>query len=233
MSMPAMLTPVFEELAITISARNHSHTLLTPDFLSSSGIVPLNWELAQPPVLDSQTAIVKFTNETIISAQFDRIVFSQTIEAKGLKEVKVPAIVRKYVETLPNADYQGVGINPSSFFTWEDEDQAAKRHYIVAALLAPSVWCDQSSQPVRGTLNLAYALEKGEFNLKIDDVRLRRSDNMPQFAVLFSGNFPYEIVGNTASERWQNPHYLIEHWQEDLETYREIINHRFLSMKTQ
>ncbi len=40
-------------------------------------------------------------------------------------------------------------------------------------------------------------LNRGQFNLKIDDVLLRRADNSPEFAVLFSGNFPSDIQGES------------------------------------
>lgn len=221
-------TPVFEELAIAIIAKNHNHTLLTLDFLKCTGIVPLNWELAEPPLLDSQMARIRFTNSTIISAQFDTITFSQTIEGKALEDVQIPALVRKYVETQPNADYHGIGINPSSFLTFSDEGSAATRHYIVTALLSPGEWHEFGTQPVRATLNLAYTLKQGEFNLKIDDVRLRKPDNTLQAAVLFSGNFPYQIIGNTPSERLQHLHRLINNWQDDLKIYRELVNQRFV-----
>ncbi|MEH2058167.1 MAG: hypothetical protein V7K97_18795 [Nostoc sp.] len=217
---------IFEELAIAITAKNHNPTLLTPDFLICSGIVPSNWELLEPPILDSQMCRVQFTNSTIISAQVDTVTFSQTIEGKALEDIQLPTLVRKYIETLPNIDYQGIGINPSSFFAFEDEGETANCNYIVTALLSPGDWHEFGSQPVRATLSLAYTLKQGEFNLKIDDVKLRRPDNTPQAAVLFSGNFPYEISGGK-QERLQNLYKLILNWQDDLKTYRELVNQRF------
>lgn len=224
-------TLAFEELAIFVKAKNHNHTLVNPDFLKSTGIVPSNWELAEPPAINSQMAKIQFTNGTIVSAQANGITFSQTTEAEALKDILIPAIVRKYVEILPNADYQGIGINPSSFLTFEDESEKTFRHYISTQLLSPGNWHELGSQPVRASLSLAYTLERGEFNLKIDDIRLRDADNTLQAGVLFSGNFPYQISGNTTQEKLQQLYQLIELWQEDLETYREIVNQRFFGSK--
>jgi hypothetical protein len=43
-----------QELALSLTAKNHSPTLLNSDFLKHSGIVPTNWELARPPIFSPQ-----------------------------------------------------------------------------------------------------------------------------------------------------------------------------------
>lgn len=46
--------------------------------------------------------------------------------------------------------------------------------------------------------------------------------------MLFSGNFSYEIVGNTGEERLNNLYQAIENWLFDLEKYKDIVNTKFL-----
>jgi hypothetical protein len=41
-------TVTIQELALALTAKNHSPTLLNSDFLKYSGIVPPDWELARP-----------------------------------------------------------------------------------------------------------------------------------------------------------------------------------------
>lgn len=221
-------TLVFEELAIAIIANNHNPSLLTPNFLKSNGIVPSNWELAEPPILDSQMARIRFTNDTIISSEFDTITFSQTIENKALKDVQVPEIVCKYVEKTPLADYQGIGINPNCFITFQDENQGTFRHYISTNLLSPGTWKNFGEEPIIATLQLEYTLKQGKFNLKIDDVKFRQTDNNHECGALFAGGFPYAIVGDTSLEKQQHLYQLINNWQNNLKTFRELINQRFL-----
>ncbi len=228
--IPMIPVPAFEELTIVVAANNNNPATFTPDFLKYSGIISTDWELAEPALLNSHLAQITFTNGINLSAQFDNITFSESLEAKALEDVKIPAIARKYIETLPNTDYQGVEINPSSFFTFEDEDEGGVRNYIVTTLLSPGAWHEFGSKPVTATLQLAYTLKQRQFNLKIDDVRLRRPDNTPQSAVLFSGNFPYKITGDTTLERLQHLYGLIDNWQGDLKTYRELVNQRFLGI---
>jgi plasmid rolling circle replication initiator protein Rep len=66
----------------------------------------------------------------------------------------------------------------------------------------------------------------GDF--KIDDVQLQNSGKTSRSAALFSGNFPYEITGDTSSEQLQHLHELIDNWQYDFKTYRKLVNQRFL-----
>lgn len=222
-------TPAVEELAISIVAKNLNPTLLTREFLVYSGIIPSDWSLASQPILNSQVAHVAFTNGINISIQMSAVTFSENILAKTQESVIVPTLIRKYVQTLPNLDYQSIGINPSIFFTFDEENENLARHYIATHLLAPGAWQQVGNKPLRASLQLAYTLDRGQFNLKIDDVLLRRADNQPEYAVLFSGNFPYEIQGESVSERLENINRILKNWQSDLETFQEMVSHKFLS----
>jgi hypothetical protein len=222
-------TPAVEELAISIVAKNLNPTLLTFEFLKASGIVPTNWQLAQPPLLTSHAAYIAFTNGINLSTQLGTLTISESLRDKALETVQIPAISRSYIQTLPNIDYQSIGINPSIFFTFDEENENLARHYIANHLLAPGAWQQVGNKPVRASLQLAYTLDRGQFNLKIDDVLLRRADNQPEYAVLFSGNFPYEIQGESVSERLEYINQILRNWESDLATFRELVSHKFLS----
>ncbi|MBX9255594.1 hypothetical protein H1Q63_16925, partial [Desmonostoc muscorum CCALA 125] len=49
-----------QEIAIAIAAKQHNPTILTPDFLKYSGIVPSDWELSKPPIITDSAAQVVF-----------------------------------------------------------------------------------------------------------------------------------------------------------------------------
>jgi hypothetical protein len=223
-------TPAVEELAISIVAKNLNPTLLTREFLVYSGIIPSDWSLASQPILNSQVAHVAFTNGINISIQMSAVTFSENILAKTRESVIVPTLIRKYIQTLPNIEYQSIGINPSIFFTFDENNEKNARHYISTRLLAPGAWQQVGNKPVRASLQLAYTLDRGQFNLKIDDVLLRRADNQPEYAVLFSGNFPSDIQGESPTERSHHLNQLLNNWQSDLETFRELIYQKFLGV---
>jgi hypothetical protein len=100
------MTPkvTIQELALSLTAKNHSPTLLNSDFLKYSGIVPTDWELARPPIFSPQISQVAFTNGTNIVAQSNAITFIESLSTKPLEDTKIPAIIRKYVEALPRTD---------------------------------------------------------------------------------------------------------------------------------
>ena len=50
----------------------------------------------------------------------------ETIEGKASLVVAVPGIAGKYIETLPNVEYQAVGFNPRGYVTFNQQDAARK-----------------------------------------------------------------------------------------------------------
>ena len=125
-----------QELALSLTAKNHSPTLLNSDFLKYSGIVSPDWELARPPIFSSQISQVSFTNGINIVAQSNAITFIASLSTKPLEDTKIPAVIGKYVEALPRTDYQTLSINPRSFVTFEEGDENAASDYITSTLLS-------------------------------------------------------------------------------------------------
>ena len=150
-----------QELALSLTAKNHSPTLLNSDFLKHGGIVPSDWELARPPIFSPQIPQVAFTNGTNIVAQSNAITFIESLSTKSKEDAKIPAIIRKYVEALPRTDYQTLSINPRSFVTFEGGDENAAREYITSTLLSKGTWSDVGKAPVKAAVNLVYSLEQG------------------------------------------------------------------------
>ncbi|NJM22765.1 MAG: hypothetical protein HC907_30700 [Richelia sp. SM1_7_0] len=66
-------------------------------------------------------------------------------------------------------------------------------------------------------------------NLTINEGLLKISAEKSLPAVLFSGNFNYNIIGNNQEERLQKLHQIIHNWNKNLETYQQLINDKFLS----
>ena len=229
------MTPkiTIQELALALTAKNHSPALLNSDFLKYSGIVPTDWELARPPILGSQISQVAFTNGINIVAQSNAITFIESLSAKPLEDTKIPAIIRKYVEALPRTDYQTLSINPRSFVTFEGGEENAASEYITSTLLSKGTWSDVGKAPVKAAVNLVYALERRELNLSVAEALLQLQEAPPTPAVLFSGSFQYEVAGELEGEKLQHLYQLLENWQPDLEAYREIVNERFLGKEVE
>jgi hypothetical protein len=222
-----------QELALSLTAKNHSPTLLNSDFLRYSGIVPSDWELVRPPIFSPQISQVAFTNGINIVAQSNAITFIESLNSKSQEEAKIPAVIRKYVEALPRTDYQTLSVNPRTFVTFECPDENAASDFITSTLLSKGTWSDVGKSPVKAAVNLVYSLERGELNLSVAEALLQLQDADPTPVVLFSGSFQYEVAGELEGEKLQHLYQLLENWQPDLEAYREIVNERFLSKEVE
>jgi hypothetical protein len=162
-----------QELAIALSAKHHSPTLLNSDFLKYSGIVPPDWELARPPIFSPQISQVAFTNGTNIVAQSNAITFIELLNSKFQETAKIPDITRKYIEALPRTAYQTLSINPRTFVSFEAGDENAAREFITSTLLAKDTWFEVGNSPVKAAVNLVYSLEQGELNLSVAEALLQ------------------------------------------------------------
>lgn len=219
---------ITQELGIIIAAKNHNPTLLNSDFLKYSGIVPAEWELARQPISTQNVSQVAFTNGVMIVAEPTRVIFIEAIEGKVATEIIVADIAKKYVQTLPNVEYEAVGLNPRSYITFDRQQDAASQ-YLAKTLLSPGPWQEVGTAPVRATLNLVYTMDRCPFYLTVSEAALRNPDETSTPIVLFNGSFSYEVKSVTAPERLGNLHQIIDNWQADLAAYQEIISTKFLA----
>ncbi|GAB1542663.1 hypothetical protein NUACC21_53370 [Scytonema sp. NUACC21] len=219
---------VVQDLVIVVAAKNHSPSILNPDFLKCSGIVPQDWDLARQPVYTNSAAQVTFTNGISIIAEPNRVIFMEPIGDKTMSELNIAEIARKYVQTLPNVEYEAVGINPRGYVAFAESPDAA-RFYMAETLLSPGAWQSEGDSPMRASLNLVYKFQRAPFYLSITEAALRKEDETTTPIVMFSGSFSYELSGDSGAEKISNLHNCIQNWQTDLNTYSDIINHKFLN----
>ncbi|MBP0035483.1 MAG: hypothetical protein J7524_20320 [Roseofilum sp. Belize BBD 4] len=216
-------TLAIQELAIAIAAPDFNPILLTPTFLKGSGIIPPEWELASSPRLTPQMAQVSFTNGINLIAQAGTMTFLQSIPPDGdLSNITIPQLATKYINVLPQLDYSAIAINPRSFLTFPDEPEEGARNYI-NHLFAPAPWLDAADEPMKASLNFTTTLDQHKFNLTINEVKLQRNEEAPQMAVLFSGNFPYPLEGDSSGEKHEKLHQCIGQWMPSLERYRQLV----------
>jgi hypothetical protein len=215
-----------QELAIAIAAENLNPTAVNPDFLKYSDIVPEEWELARPPVYTNQLVQLVFQSGVAIVAQPNRIIFLEAINEKEQSAVQVARIADRYVAKLPNVEYQAVGINPKGYVTMAGTDEAHR--FLTEQILAAGSWQKIGRAPVKAAVQLAYTLERGQLNLTINEAALQLPEAEPVPAVLFSGNFNYEVVGSTRDARSQEIQGAIQDWQVALQVFGNLINQHFL-----
>jgi hypothetical protein len=220
---------LLQELAIAIAAKNLNPTVLNPDFLKYTGVVPSDWELGRPPVYANGIAQIIFSNGLSIVAQSNRIVITEPIGTKELQEIQVSQIACQLVDKLPKVEYQSVGINPVGLFMFDSEQQT--HQYLCEHLLSPGSWQEFGEEPMQAGLQLAYTLKRGQLILGINQAKIQYPDKSAS-AMVFSGNFNSPLSGNSDSEKLQNLKQLIQNWQEDLNTFRQLLEEKFLPSVT-
>lgn len=213
-----------KEMAISIIAESLNPVILTSEFLKYRGIVPSNWELARQPILSAAASQVTFQTGVSILAQPNRIIFAESLMAAETTDVTIPAIAQKYIDALPQANYQAVGINFTGFVSFS-RDEAA--HYLTDTLLAPGPWHTIGEAPLRAALRLTYTLKQGQLNLDITEAKLQLSEQEELPTVLFAANFDHQLQGDL-TERVQELNQTIDYWRNHLETYQDIVNTKFL-----
>jgi hypothetical protein len=221
----------FEELAIVIVADEFNPSILNPNFLKISGIISTDWELQQQPVLNANVAQLVFKNGVNIVAQGNSLTFTQIIDPNKGNNLEIPVSVRNLVEKLPNADYKTISINPKILVGFPNT-QDAGRDFITKKLLSHGAWSNLGVVPPQASVNFFYQLEHCKLILNLNEAQIQQGDQQQQQlipALLFAGSFYYEVANYAAAERQQKLASCLENWATDLDSFRVIVNQRFLA----
>jgi hypothetical protein len=216
-----------QELGIVISATNLNPQMINPDFLKLSGVLPGDWELDKNPVANNRLVQLSFKNGVNIVAQLGNVTFSQSVNNKSDEEILIAEVASKYVEKLPNAEYQGVSITPKNVLAFGEESDTGKK-YIVEQLLASGDWRNIGQGIAQANINLAYQMDKCQFNISINQVNLQQPDKPTIPGLLFAGSFNYPITDGTPDQLIAKMKEAIANWSSDLKTFQEVINKKFL-----
>lgn len=214
-----------QELAIAITAKNLKPTVMTPDFLKYTGIIPEDWELAREPVFNNVVVQLFYKTGVGIVAQPNSVTIVEVVGQKTPEDIQIPKITQQLVEKLSQVEYQRVGINPRGFVTFNTEAEAYQ--YINGKLLAPGSWQEFAGAKVNAALQLSYPVNGGILNVSINQANVQFPDKAIP-AILFSGNYNYSLAGNTSAEKQQSLQQIIANWQVSLGTFQKLLAENFL-----
>ncbi|MDJ0592463.1 MAG: hypothetical protein QNJ72_21130 [Pleurocapsa sp. MO_226.B13] len=221
-------TSYIEEISLIIAAQDLTPTMLSQDFLKFSGIVPKEWELSQQPVLNPNFAKLNFTNGININAQPGTITLSESLGNKQLEQLNLAAVASKYIEKLPHAEYMGLSCSPKILIPFPTAPQTV-RHYITGTLLGSGPWKKIGRVPVQAGINLMYILDRCQLTMNISEARLQQPQKQPIIAILFAGNFNYNVnPKDNQSDRLTQINTFLQNWKTDFEEFRTIVSQKFL-----
>lgn len=216
-----------EEVTISIAAKNLNPTMLSPEFLKFSGIVPSEWELSKQPVTNPRGSQVSFQNGVNVIAQPGSMSFVEAIGNKDFKQLQFAQVAQQYIQKLPNAEYQGLTISPKIIVPFPGEEDGGKK-FINEKLLVQGPWYNFGNNSPQAALNLFYQLDQCQLGLNINPARLQQPDETVISAVLFAGNFTYNLANIVGAEIIKQLSQKINNWDQDLEIFRELIYEKFL-----
>ena len=225
----AISVQAIEEIGLTIAAKGLNPTMISQDFLTMSGIISKDWELAQQPVLNPSLSKLSFKQGVNINSQPNTITITESLSQKKLEDVTAGDIVMKLLAQLPYAEYLGYSFSPKLLLPFPKNPQQV-RNYIAGNLLASGPWKQIGKAPVQAGINLMYSLEHCQLNISIAEARLQQPQQAPVMAILFSGGFNYNLsnVGNS-QERVPLMNKAVTSWKNDFSQFREIITQKFLN----
>ncbi len=216
-----------QEIGISITATSFGSTILSSDYFKISGVVPQDWQLVREPIVNPGSIQLVYQNRISIIGQQNTVTFIENFGTEEVKDILVADLARKFIDKLPNADYQFFNFNPKSVIPMRDGGADAARRYITRTLLSPGSWQDVGKAPMQANLNLSYQLDRCQLNVSINEANIQIPEQPPIPGVLFSGNFNYNSFREDPSMQLVQLHKCIEHWDLDLAIFREMIEQRF------
>ncbi|MBE9010644.1 hypothetical protein IQ250_10535 [Pseudanabaenaceae cyanobacterium LEGE 13415] len=205
--------------------------IVNEEFCRYSGVTPMDWELAREPIYTPQLVQLSYQNGVTITAQPNRILFTEVIANKAASDYRAAQLARQFVQALPNLKIEAFGFNPLGHAQIDDTEEAT-RNYLTQTLLAPGVWQNVGNTPMRSRLSLTYTLEQGQLNLTISEANLRGENDSFTPVIVFSGNFSYSVEGESAEACRASMLQQLERSSADLDFFIGLINEKFLATVT-
>jgi hypothetical protein len=218
-----------QELALVIAVKEIDPTLITPEFLKYSQVVPADWEVAGQPIRNFQGSQVTFQNGVSVIAQPQRISFAELAVDKEADALISAQLAVKLVDVLPSLNYVGVGINLRGYIDFGSDTRQA-RDFMFQNLLAPGAWKQLGNAPVQAGINLGYTFDDRRLNLTINEATLQTPDRQTNEIALFNGNFDYDVATTIApAAHTQRIKQIVSNWQRDFELYKEVVGQFMLT----
>ncbi|PSR19487.1 hypothetical protein C8255_01970 [filamentous cyanobacterium CCP3] len=208
-----------QDCAIAIAASDLNPAMLNLDILRYSGIVPADWDVAQPPTYAPGMGRIVFKNGINIIAQGRQIAVVEPLE--GELNLQSSAIMREYVRAFPNLHYEGFTTSIRSYLP----TGYPAGHHVCNTWLAAGPWQDDCA---RAAINLVYKREGTPLQLALTEAMLQSQQKEPIAIVLFSGCYSYVAHGETPEEKCSYLTSCFGHIQTDIEHCISVIKSKFL-----
>jgi hypothetical protein len=206
--------------SVVVLAKHHNPTILHPSFLASEGIVPSDWEVAEPPVSTPVFAMVKYKNGILFNVGENKFQVSQNDVEDEADKSLVPKLVCKYVQKLPHVKYQAVGINFKGFI-----ERAEPELLIMARFLKPRIADLNGTHPEASGFRFVYRLDDVRLRLSLDSGKVKRGGSEKEHnGILIDANYHMDLAGHKISKEIEDATSLYPaHYSHFLNATRSIL----------
>jgi hypothetical protein len=222
-------TVTVQEIVAILATQGQTPSVINAEFLKYSGIIPDDWELIRQPIYTEEVAQIAYNTNVTVTVQPNRIVVAQALEDQITDDLVGTQIARKLATALPKVNYRAFGFNAIGYVPFP-EGKTAIYHYLNQTLLAPGPWQDFKGASVDPAFEFAYNLPQGRLSLSAREAVLRKrdqdEDGLP--IVSFTGTIEHVLHQTEASARLEALMGCLDHWQDDLQTYTDLVNNYFL-----
>jgi len=174
--------------SVVVTAQGHNPTILHPAFLSSQGIVPDDWQLADSPLCTPAFSLAKYENGITFNVESNRFVVTEEKPAGAPEDSKIAELAILYAKKLPHVRYKATGVNFNGFCLCEAPEQ-----FLIARFLREGPWNDDA-QPMKAIgSRFLYDIEGAVLRFGLDGGQVNR-EGEPEPAILVNGNFHAELL---------------------------------------
>jgi len=210
-----------------VVASNHNPTILNPDFLVRNRIIgdDWDWKLADDPIATPVFARVSYESGFSITAQPERVVFSETDIDRIPDKSPLGEVAAAFVETLPHVTYKAVGVNPKACLPFRDEGEA--RAFISERFFKEGPWLEYG-QLQGNSMKLVFDLSEGMFLLSIDTGQADSKEAGALEGVILQGNVHHDVTGTNPDAVIPTLREAIQNWRRDYELFMSFLRNELL-----
>lgn len=206
--------------SVVVLAKQHNPTILHPTFLSSEGIVPPDWEVAEPPVSTPVFAAVKYKNGIVFIVEENKFQVRRDELKDDVSEFLLPVLARKYVQKLPHVKYQAVGINFKGFIECAEPERLVMNRF-----LKPGIADFNNKHPKASGFRFVYDLNDVRLRLSFDTGKVKRAeDKNERTGIVIDSNYHMDLAGKSIDQEIESATSLYaEHHDHFIQTIRTIL----------
>lgn len=182
--------PDVVQISIVTLSPNVDVSILQPQSLANNGTVPVEWQLAEPPIVTPVIAQLTYSNGVSITMQGEKLTVIDNSPPQSLDSSVVPGLASRLVSLTASVRYRAIGMNFLAF----TETGTAER-FMIDHFLSDGPWNQPPLETKTLGLVFTYELADGSvLKLEINSGSLQRSpEDATQNGLLLRLNYHKDL----------------------------------------